>query len=107
MANIAAAVVERNRRDALLAQLKALPDYPAPADAQIHAGIVSLVLSGADDPLTTPADAADLAQHLNADHILMENVGHSLPVEAPGRFRRQVQKFLLPPLTTGSESTAR
>lgn len=96
MADIAAAVVERNRKKALLAQLKALPFYPAPESVQIPSAIDCLVLSGADDTLVTPAAAADLADHLNGHHEVLQDAGHSLPVEAPGRFDRLVSEFLHP-----------
>ena len=96
MADIAAAVVERNRLDALLAQLKALPFYPAPESARIQAAIKCLVLSGSDDPLVTPAAAADLADHLKGRHEVLKDVGHSLPIEAPRRFDRRVLAFLCP-----------
>lgn len=104
MTDIAAAVVERNRKEALLAQLQALSDYPAPESVQIPADMNCLVLIGADDPLIEPAEAAELAAHLTAVHQVVKYAGHSLPVEAPGRFQRLVQNFLLPPLPAGPKT---
>ena len=95
MTDIATAVVERNRKDALLAQLKALPYYPSPDSAQLKAAIKCIVLSGAEDSLVTPEAAAELASHLNGRHEMLNDVGHSLPVEAPDQFDQLVQDFLL------------
>ena len=97
MTDIAAAVVERNRKDALLAQLRALPSYPAPDSVRLHEAIDCLVISGSEDELVTPAAAAELAAHLNGRHEVLSDVGHSLPVEAPRRFDRVVNQFLGPP----------
>lgn len=97
MADIAAAVVERNQKDALLAQLKALQEYPTPDTFCIMDGIASLVLTGADDPLILPAEAAELAAHLKTDLQVVKRAGHSLPVEAPKQFEQRVQDFLRPP----------
>jgi len=94
MTDLATAVVERNRKNALLAQLSALPAYPSPESARIPEAIGCLVLSGADDTLVTPSSAAALAAHLNGRHEVIGDAGHSLPVEAPGRFDRLVLEFL-------------
>ena len=99
MTDIAAAVVERNQKDALLAQLKALKAYPAPESLSLRDGIDTLVLTGADDPLITPAEAAELAAHLDAGFQVIKAAGHSLPVEAPREFEHRVQEYLRPPPT--------
>lgn len=96
MTDIAAAVVERNQKDALLAQLKTLPAYPPPASKHIEGPIDCLVLVGDQDPLVTTAEAAELAAHLQADHQVIPNAGHSLPVEAPDEFSSRVLNFLAP-----------
>ena len=96
MTDIALAVVERNRKDALLAQLKALPFYPSPDSAQLKSSIKCLVLSGAEDSLVKPSAAAELAAHLNGRHEVLNDVGHSLPIESPDRFDHLVQDFIHP-----------
>jgi 3-oxoadipate enol-lactonase len=99
MNDIAAAVVERNQKDALLAQLRALPHYPPPESARLKSDVDSLVLSGSEDQLVPPSAAAELASHIAGRHELLDDVGHSLPVEAPGRFDLLVLEFLSRPLT--------
>lgn len=96
MSDIATAVVARNRKDALLAQLSALPSYPPPESARVPETVNCLVLSGSDDTLVRPSSAAALADHLNGRHEVLGNTGHSIPIEAPGRFDRQVLSFLRP-----------
>ena len=96
MADIATAVVERNRKDALLAQLSALPAYPSPESVRIPESVDCLVLSGADDTLVRPLSAAALADHLKGRHEVLGDTGHSIPIEAPGRFDRLVLEFLRP-----------
>ena len=97
MNDIATAVVERNQKDALLTQLRALPHYPPPESASLKSDIDCLVLSGAEDQLVLPSAAAELASQLAGRHEILDDIGHSLPVEAPGRFDRLVLEFLSRP----------
>ncbi len=94
MPDIAAAVVERNQKQSLLAQLKALREYPAPETLNVKKSIRSLVITGANDPLILPDEAAELAGHLKAGYQEVEDAGHSIPVEAPKEFARLVLAFL-------------
>lgn len=101
MTDIARAVVERNRTDALLAQLKALADYPPPESYRIPESAECLVLSGSEDGLVSPAAAERLAGLLNGRCEVIANAGHSIPIEAPETFDRLALDFLIGPEAAG------
>jgi 3-oxoadipate enol-lactonase len=88
------AIVARNSRKALLAQLEALLCYPPPASPCAAIGGRLLVVSGADDLLVKPELALRLAEMCGSRHVVFPDVGHSLPAEAPARFNEVVAEFL-------------
>jgi 3-oxoadipate enol-lactonase len=91
---IVKAVVKRNRKKALLAQLDALLQYP-PLDA-VPAGFdrPTLILTGAEDPLVPSEDAQRLVDLCKAHHEHLSGIGHSIPAEAPRLFEDLVLEFL-------------
>lgn len=93
--NIAQAMVKRNSREALAAQLEAMAAYPPSyrIASNFH-GIQCLVMSGSDDPLVSEGEARRLAGLCDGRYEKMAEVGHSFPFEAPESFSATVRAFL-------------
>ena len=91
---IVAAVVKRNRSGSLLAQLKALLQYPDPDPLPQSFNRPTLVISGMEDPLVSTSDAGQLAVQCNARHEELSGIGHSIPAEAPRLFEQMALAFL-------------
>jgi len=88
------AVVFRNNRQALVAQLDAVLKYPQPEILPAGIAVPTLVVSGAEDPLVDSDDARQLADLCSARHVELPGIGHSIPAEAPEQFERLVLEFL-------------
>jgi len=88
------AVVLRNRRGSLIAQLEAVLRYPPPGSMTENLNQPALVISGAEDPIIDPADVRQLADLCNARHEELSGIGHSIPAEAPRIFEKMVLSFL-------------
>jgi 3-oxoadipate enol-lactonase len=54
----------------------------------------TLVISGAHDPATTPADGQFLANHIAGARYVELNGAHLCNIEDPARFTREVRAFL-------------
>ena len=91
---IVAAVVLRNSRRSLMAQLEAVLQYPAPGSMAENLNQTALVISGAEDPIIDPGDVRQLADLCMARHEELSGIGHSIPAEAPQAFERLVMEFL-------------
>lgn len=74
----------RQRPTATLANLSALVEW-RPGDRLRAIAVPSLVISGALDQLTGGPVAVRAAEALGAALVVLEGVGHSPPVEAPGQ----------------------
>ena len=94
LSRIVAAVVKRNNSSALLAQLEALLQYPNPGPMPGSFARPTLIISGAEDPLVSVAEANQLAKLCNARHEELSGIGHSIPAEAPRLFEQIVLGFL-------------
>lgn len=57
-----------------------------PGDALRGIGVPSTVISGALDPLITPAVASRVAEALGAELVMLEGVGHGPMLETPDAF---------------------
>jgi 3-oxoadipate enol-lactonase len=88
------AVVLRNSRRSLIAQLEAVLRYPAPDSMADNINQPALVISGAEDPIIDPADVRQLADLCNARHEELPGTGHSIPAETPRVFEKMVLDFL-------------
>lgn len=88
------AMVRRNRKQALMAHLKALMAYPPLSQMAKDVRIPCLVLSGSDDPLVPEQGAGKLAALLGGRHKHINGIGHSIPFEAPELFDKMVMEFL-------------
>ncbi len=93
---MARAVAARNSQAGLARQLEAMQSYPPAAEIAAGVNVPALVLSGEEDEIVPAEDVATLAEALDADSVKIEKAGHSLPVEAPGRFNSLVRDFLNP-----------
>ena len=93
------AVVLRNGRRSLIAQLEAVLRYPPPGNMTKNLNQPALVISGVDDPIIDPSDVRRLADLCNARHAELAGIGHSIPAEAP----RIVEKLVLEFLSGSSE----
>ena len=89
------AIVVRNRPDALIAHLEALPRYPSPLQLAKEITSPTLVISGADDPLVSKESAGELTEAVKGRHREVPGVGHTVPAEAPQTFNNLVLDFLL------------
>jgi 3-oxoadipate enol-lactonase len=93
IAKIVAAVVIRNSRDALISQLDAVLNYPAPARIPVDFHPAILIISGSQDLLVEPDDAQQLAHRCRGRHETIDGIGHSIPAEAPEIFQKLVLEF--------------
>ena len=91
------AIVVRNNKDALIAQLKAINKYPSPGSLAKNINCPALVISGSQDQLVNPKEARQLADLCKARHEEIPGIGHSIPAETPELFNKIVLKFLLQP----------
>jgi 3-oxoadipate enol-lactonase len=91
---IVQAVVVRNRAGPLLTQLQALESYPSLRGPAQAVRTSTLVLSGAEDILVNPEDAAELARLCRGTYRSFPGIGHSLPAEAPRDFELAVLNFV-------------
>jgi pimeloyl-ACP methyl ester carboxylesterase len=88
------AVVLRNSKRSLIAQLEAVLQYPAPGSMTINLSHPPLVISGAEDPIIDPGDVRQLADHCRARSEELSGIGHSIPAEALRIFEKMVLEFL-------------
>jgi 3-oxoadipate enol-lactonase len=87
------AVVIRNSKNALIAQLDAVLNYPPPDKIPADFDIPTLIISGSVDPLIEPDDVRQLAHLCQARHKRLAGIGHSIPAEAPEIFQKLVFEF--------------
>jgi 3-oxoadipate enol-lactonase len=92
---IVKAVVKRNRKEALIAQLEAILHYPPPDVMPMDSNRRTLIITGAQDPLVNVEDAERLADLCKAQHMQLSGSGHSIPAETPRVFEKVVLEFLM------------
>lgn len=92
--NIVKAIVKRNSKEALIAQLEAMTAYPPLSKIVRNVHIPSLVISASDDPLVAEEGARELALLCNGQHKHLNGIGHSIPAEAPEVFNKTILQFL-------------
>jgi len=91
---VAKTIVRRNRGPSLLAHLSAMTAYPRLRSMLKKMDIPLLVMSGSDDPLVNAAGAAEVAEKSGGRHLVVQDAGHSIPVEAPKLFIKTLTQFL-------------
>ncbi len=89
--NMVKAIVKRNKKQALIAHLEAIPPLSQIAQ-NVHCPV--LVLSGSDDLLVNESDAKQLAMVCGGRYDHFTGIGHSIPAEAPELFNKTVLQFL-------------
>ena len=87
------AVVMRNRKKALIAQLEAVLKYPPPNIIPAGFNNPALVITGAEDILVEPDDVRQLVDLCRACHEELAGIGHGIPAEAPELFDKLVLEF--------------
>jgi len=95
-------IVERARAIAseqpianLVATLRALAARRDSSETATTIAVPSLVLVGADDALTPPGEARELAGHLPAGKLVeIAGAGHLTPLEKPGEVKEELFVFL-------------
>ena len=88
------AVVLRNSKTSLLAQLDAALRYPQSESIPPDFDIPTLIVTGSEDPLIDSDDVRRLADLCKARHVQLDGIGHSVPAEAPELFEQMVFEFL-------------
>ena len=91
------AIVVRNNKEALIAQLKAMNHYLPLAGPAKTINCPALIISGSQDRLVNPKGAMQLADFCRGRHEKIPDIGHSIPAEAPELFNKIVLGFLLQP----------
>lgn len=87
------ASTKRNSPEGVRRLLDAMMSYPSLAELAQGVSAPTLVISADEDPLVTEAGAKELAQLAQGQHVLIEGVGHTIPIEAPERFIEELTKF--------------
>jgi predicted glycosyltransferase len=80
--------------DALAATVPAIPDPPLPPEVWTQLQCPVLVINGANDNLTFAAIAIALAEAIDAELLVMDDVGHSAPAREPVRFNLALRDFM-------------
>ncbi len=91
---IVKAIVRRNRKEGLVAQLEAIAALAPPHVAVGDVLCPVLVLSGSDDPLVTEEGANELAGLCGGRHERLPGLGHTIPAEAPELFVDILERFI-------------
>lgn len=91
---IVRAAVRRNDESGIRALLDAMESYPSVAEMASRSDVPTLVLSASEDLLVETSGAQALAEQIGGEHVEIDGVGHTIPIEAPDRFHRHVRTFL-------------
>jgi 3-oxoadipate enol-lactonase len=87
-------LLERTNPEGYVANCAAVRDFDA-RDAIATIRVRTLVISGAHDPATTPADGHYLADHISGARYVELNAAHLSNIEDRERFNAEVSSFLL------------
>jgi len=87
------AVVLRNRKDALIAHFETILTYPSPSRYAKKIRHPCRVISGGDDSMVGADRAKRLADFCQGTCETIENVGHTIQIEAPSLFNQMVLEF--------------
>lgn len=88
------ASVQRNQREGVTRLLDAMLDYPDLADLARGVRAATLVIYGEQDQLVDAEGAKELATLAGGESLLVDGVGHTVPIEAPDVFRESLRDFL-------------
>ena len=93
--NIIQASVDRNTEEGTALLLQGLEQFPPLDDLAGRIDIPTLVISGSDDPLVEPEGARQLAGLCDGEHHLVDDCGHTVPIEKHDEFQDIIGEFLL------------
>ena len=88
------ASVRRNSPEGVARQLDAMIAYPELSALARGVRAPTLVLSADQDLLVDHEGAALLATLTAGQHVHLQGLGHTIPIEAPERFHEQIARFL-------------
>ncbi len=91
---IIAASVSRNQEDGVARLLEGMMSYPDLSELAQQVSADTLVISGEHDVLVDRAGAKELARLCGGEHIEVEDVGHTIPIEDPKTYQNLVLDFL-------------
>ena len=94
LGGIIKASVQRNSPEGVRALLEAMMAYPDLSELATGVEAPTLVISASEDLLVEAEGAAELARLTGGEHVEVEGVGHTVPIEAPERFREIALEFL-------------
>ena len=83
-----------DKKESLLAQLKAMQTYPDVPVMDFSFKIPTLVISGTEDRLIDDTAIEHLAKYLGAEWERIQDAGHSIPLEVPDLFCRIIRQFI-------------
>lgn len=92
--NIVRASVDRNTEQGARMLLEGLARFPELNDLAGKVTAPTLVISADHDPLVDQEGARKLAELCGGTHALVENCGHTIPIEKPDIFRSLIVDFL-------------
>lgn len=87
------ASTKRNSPEGVRRLLDAMMSYPSLDELAQGVSSPTLILSADEDPLVTLEGARELARLAHGEHVLIEGVGHTIPIEAPERFHQEITRF--------------
>lgn len=89
------AIVQATRPAAIVAQLAGLAARPDTTAALERVTCPTLILVGAEDVLTPPAEAQAMAALVRGSQVeVLEGAGHLANLELPAQFNRRIVEFL-------------
>ncbi|MCP4688969.1 MAG: hypothetical protein GY859_13025, partial [Desulfobacterales bacterium] len=91
---IIGAIVRQNKKEAVEAQLRAVPGLTSNAELAARCVCPMLAITGAEDPMAVRAEARELAELSGGRHQEVALAGHSIPAEVPELFNNHVLAFL-------------
>jgi pimeloyl-ACP methyl ester carboxylesterase len=93
MTKVAEALVARNDEEKMVRFLAAFDNTPSIESILPAHHLPSLVMAGEDDPLVSGDQARALAEQLGGEYRSLEDIGHSIPAEAPDVLMHEVDDF--------------
>lgn len=88
-------LIEMNRAEAITGAIDALKSRPDRTEALSRVTVPSLVICGAEDVITPPADSEAMARTIPGARLeLIERAGHLSNLEQPAAFTAALQAFL-------------
>ncbi len=89
------AMIAGNRREGVVAALRAMRERADATDLLATIAVPVLVVAGADDQIVPPAEARSMAQAISGARVtIVPEAGHLAPLEQPALVGRAIRGFL-------------